>query len=281
VLTRHEYPEPVSRVLGEALALTAMLGSQLKFDGRLILQTNTDGPLGFMVVNYETSGKVRGYANFDRDRVAALGQDATPLDDAALLGAGHLALTIDPGGDMERYQGIVALGGGSLSDAAHEYFRQSEQLPTFVKLAVARHFAGGVWRWRAGGIMVQHLTAQGGDLIPERDDGAESGWVLGTDDDNWRRVEILAQTAEDHELLDPLLTPDRLLYRLFHEEGVRTALPQGVAMHCRCSRDHVGVFLKSFGMEKLADMRDADGAVTVTCEFCATPYRFTDADLTT
>jgi molecular chaperone Hsp33 len=280
VLTRHNYPEAVSRVLGEALALTAMLGSQLKFDGRLILQTSSDGPLGFMVVNYETTGTLRGYANFDKDRIAALSSDGAASDDAAVLGKGHLALTIDPGGDMERYQGVVALDGGTLSDAAHVYFRQSEQLPTFVKLAVARHFAHGTWRWRAGGLMVQHLTGQGGVDIPERDDGEESGWVLGTDDDNWRRVEILARTAQDHELLDPLLTPERLLYRLFHEEGVRTAPPQAIAMKCRCSRENVEVFLKSFGMEKLADMRDADGAVTVTCEFCATPYRFTEVDLT-
>ena len=278
ILTRHDYPEPVSQVLGEALALTAMLGSQLKFNGKLILQTNTDGPLGFIVVNYETAGTFRGYASYDADRIKALGA-AGKIAPGQLLGKGHLAMTIDPGGDMDRYQGIVAIDQGTLSQAALEYFRRSEQLPTFIKLAVARHFSGGVWRWRAGGLMVQHLTAEGGQATPERDDGTDSGWVMGEGDENWRRVEILASTVEDHELLDPMLSPERLLYRLFHEEGVTAGAPQPVAMRCGCSREHVGHFLTRFGPTELADMRDADGAVTVTCEFCATPYRFTGEEL--
>jgi len=292
-LTRHNYPEPVSHVLGEALALAALLGSQLKFDGRLILQTKSDGPIGFLVVNYDTAGTMRGYASFDAERLAgpppaAIG-DAQPKaiaqrwTEGALLGSGHLAMTIDPAGDagdMERTQGIVAMGGGTLSDAAHEYFRASEQLPTFIKLSVARHFAGGVWHWRAGGLMVQHVTSEGGTPLakPTTDTHTDDD-LLGTDDDNWRRVEMLARTVEDHELLDPLLTPDQLLYRLFHEEGVRASEPTPVKMACRCSRDAVGVFLKSFGMRQLTDMRDADGSVTVTCEFCTTPYRFTETDL--
>lgn len=278
ILTRHDYPEPVSQVLGQALALTAMLGSQLKFEGKLILQTSTDGPLGFMVVNYETAGTFRGYASFDAERIKALSA-AGKLNDAGLLGKGHLAMTIDPGGDMDRYQGIVAIENGTLSQAALEYFRQSEQLPTFIRLAVARHFAAGAWQWRAGGLMVQHLTAEGGSDIPQRDDGTDGGWVLGADDENWRRVEILASTVEDHELLDPLLTPERLLYRLFHEEGVTAAPALPVAMRCGCSRDQVGMFLQRFGADELSDMREADGAVVVTCEFCATPYRFEGDEL--
>lgn len=276
ILSRHDYPEPVSKILAQALALTAMLGAQLKFDGKLILQTNSDGPLGFIVVNYQTAGTVRGYASFNAERLQAL-VDAGTATEAAILGKGYLAMTIDPGGDMERYQGIVALDNCTLAAAALEYFRQSEQLPTFIRLSVARHFAGGVWRWRAGGLMVQHLTAQGGHETPEPEDNAE--WVLGSDDENWRRVEILASTIEDHELLDPTLTPERLLYRLFHEEGVAVSSTQAIAMRCGCSRDAVGSFLKRFGSGELADMRDADGAVTVTCEFCTTPYRFTDEDL--
>ena len=278
ILTRHDYPGPVSQVLGEALSLTAMLGSQLKFNGKLILQTNTDGPLGFIVVNYETAGTFRGYASYDAAKIAAL-EAGGKVNAGALLGKGHLAMTIDPGGDMDRYQGIVAIGNGTLSDAALEYFRSSEQLPTFIKLAVARHFSAGVWRWRAGGLMVQHLTAEGGEAIPERDDGTQSGWVLGSDDENWRRVEILASTVEDHELLDPMLSPERLLYRLFHEEGVTAGPAQPVAMRCGCSREHVGMFLTRFGSHELSDMRDPDGAVTVTCEFCATPYRFSGEEL--
>lgn len=278
-LTRHDYPEPVSRILGEALVLAALLGSQIKFDGRLILQTRTDGPVGFLVVNFDTAGTFRGYASFDSARLAAMTSGGARPGDGELLGAGHLAMTIDPGGDMDRYQGIVAMNHGTLSEAALEYFRASEQLPAFISLAVARHYAGGVWRWRAGGLMVQHLTAEGGEQIPDRDDGLESGWVLGMDDDNWRRVEMLARTVEDHELLDPTLAPERLLYRLFHEEGVRASPPSKLRMVCRCSRDTVGAFLHRFGPTELTDMRDADGSVTVTCEFCATPYRFSTEEL--
>jgi molecular chaperone Hsp33 len=279
ILSRHAYPDAVSQALGEAIALTAMLGSQLKFEGRLIVQTKTDGPLGFMVVNHDSPGFMRAYASFDADRVAAHTAAGSAVAQGALLGTGHLAMTIDPGGDMDRYQGIVGIENSSLSEAALEYFRQSEQLPTFIKLAVARHFSGGVWRWRAGGLMVQHLTAEGGETIPERDDGTDSGWVLGAEDDNWQRVQILAATVEDHEMLDPTLTPERLLYRLFHEEGVAVSPTLPVAMRCRCARETVGLFLKRFGPSELTDMRDSDGTVTVTCEFCATPYRFTRAEL--
>jgi len=276
VLSSHTYPEVVKRVLGEAIALTAMLGSQLKFDGKLILQTNTDGPLRVVVVNYQTSGSFRGYASFDADAIATLTAERqeriTPAD---LIGSGYMALTIDPGGDMERYQGIVQIAGNSLSEAAQEYFRASEQIASFIKLTVARVFAGGVWRWRAGGLMVQHLTAEGGHEVPERDDGAESGWEAEPAEEQWRRVEALARTVEDHELTDPMLTPERLLFRLFHEEGVRVAPEQTVQAKCGCTRDHVGMFIKQFKPEELADLREPDGTLVVTCEFCATPYRFT------
>ena len=284
ILSKHDYPEPVSKVLGQALALTAMLGSQLKFDGKLILQTNSSGPLGFLVVNYNTGGAIRGYASFDREAIKAL-EAAGPVNEADLLGKGYLAMTIDPGGDMERYQGIVALDGDTLAEAALEYFRQSEQLPTFIKLSVARHYAanpsagGGKWHWRAGGIMVQHLTAQGGKSGPDGVDDSNLSYLAGTDDDNWNRVEILASTAQDHELLDPTLTPDRLLFRLFHEEGVAVNAPQPIVMRCGCSRDAVANMLHRFGKAELADMRDASGHVLVTCEFCSTAYTFTDADL--
>ena len=178
VLNRHDYPQPVGEALGQALALGALLGTALKFDGRLIIQTKSDGPLGFLVVNYETPdsgthGQVRGYASFDAERLAAGMAGSAPGQQAALLGHGHLAMTIDPGGDMDRYQGIVALEGTSLTGAALNYFRQSEQLPTYLRLAVARHFVAGAngapgsWAWRAGGLMIQYLSRTGGKERPE------------------------------------------------------------------------------------------------------------------
>src|ERR1700682_4093693 len=160
ILARHAYPQPVAKLLGEALVLTVMLGSALKIDGRFILQTQTDGPVRMLVVDFTTPDKARACARFDKDRVAAA-IEAGKVDGGALLGKGHLAMTIDQGADTSRYQGLVALDGGTLEDAAHEYFLRSEQIPTRVRLAVAEELRAGQGdashRWRAGGIMLQFL----------------------------------------------------------------------------------------------------------------------------
>lgn len=274
ILSHHAAPAAVSQALGEAVALTAMLGTALKMDGKLTLQTKTDGVLDFLVVNFEKPGRLRAYARWDKRRLAA----EESMTAAELLGSGHMAITIDPGEDMEAYQGIVALSGESVGDAALSYFRQSEQLPSFLRLAVARHYvagengAPGQWRWRAGGLMVQSLARAGGS--PSNDAPAGDDRLLGEDDDDWERTRMLASTVEDHELLDPTLSPERLLYRLFHEEGVRAFKPAPVQAYCRCSRERVAAFLKSFGTAELADMREPDGGISVTCEFCTRKYRF-------
>jgi molecular chaperone Hsp33 len=281
ILSHHAAPVAVSQALGEAVALTAMLGTALKIDGKLTLQTKTDGILDFLVISYESPGRVRGYARYDKRRVAA-NDEVAP---GALLGEGHLAITIDPGQDMERYQGIVALDGNGIGDAALSYFRQSEQLPSFIRLAVARHYTAGEngepgrWQWRAGGLLVQHLARDGGieaeSLVSEDDED-----VLGDTDDDWERTRILASTVEDHELLDPTLAPERLLYRLFHEEGVRAFPSAPIEAYCRCSRERVHAFLQSFGAAELTDMREPDGTITVTCEFCTTVYSFEPGEIT-
>lgn len=287
ILSRHAYPEPVSHALGEALALTAMLGSALKPGAKLILQTKTDGPLDFLVADFEQPGKLRGYANFDKSD-AALASVKGHGDQGALLGSGHLAMTIDPGGGKDRYQGIVAVERMPLLAAAHEYFRQSEQLPTFIRLAVARHYgpAAGAstrsgprrWHWRAGGLMIQQLPREGGarnQLEGEVHDLS----LEGEDDENWNRARHLAATVEDHELIDPMLAPERLLYRLFHEEGVRVVPATDLAEACRCSRERIGLYLERFGAQELADLREPDGSITVTCEFCSRQYRFAPGEV--
>lgn len=279
VLASHDYPAPVSEVLGEALSLTALLGHPLPPGGRLILQTKTDGPMGFLVVQYDAPGALRGYASFKADRIAEFMKDTTATK-GQLLGTGHMAMTIDPGGSQTSYQGIVQLTGGTLADAAHAYFRQSEQLPTFISLATARHFTAGVgWRWRAGGLMVQHVPAAGGDPKPDETPEERDARLHGEDDDDWLRVSTLAATVEAHELVDPTLSPERLLLRLFHEEGVRVSDERVVAAQCRCSRERIQRFLKGFTTQDLEDMREADGAVTVKCEFCSRSYRFTTDDI--
>jgi len=303
ILNAHAYPEPVARVLGEALALTAMLATTVKIEGRLILQTSTDGPLRMLVVNFDSPQSLRGYASFD-DKLNSGSWDS--LDQKRLLGKGHLALTIDPGGNLDRYQGIVALQGDTLTQAALTYFHQSEQLPTFLKLAVAGILVKtGVsainsdkkkekahdrskdrWHWRAGGLLVQHIAHQGGLRLskdpsslsegPEDTAGPELEHDLEGDDENenWQRTRILAATVEDHELIDPTLSSQRLLYRLFHEQGVRVGEPFPVEASCRCSRERVEAFIKNVQAEELADLREPDGGITVTCEFCNSAYRF-------
>jgi molecular chaperone Hsp33 len=267
ILSRHDYPEPVSRLLGEAVALTALLGAALKFEGKFILQASTDGPVDLLVADYQVPGQLRGYARFSADRVAEL--EDSDHDLSELLGQGHLAMTIDRGADTERYQGVVPLEGESLTEAADNYFRQSEQLPTFIRLAVAKHYRGGQggergWTWRAGGLLVQKLTSEGGH-------GGASDTALAEED--WMRAKLLAETVEDHELLDPLLPADRLLYRLFHEEQVRAYRAVALETYCSCSRDRVEELLKRFSSEDLKDMV-VDGEVWVTCEFCNSRYRF-------
>jgi molecular chaperone Hsp33 len=281
ILTRHDYPEPVGHALGEALALTALMATALRFDspheGRFIFQTKADGPLGLLVVHYDQPGKLRGYAAHDKARtheMAASGRG----DQGRLIGRGTLAMTIDPGGELDRYQGIVPLEGRALVDAALAYFRQSEQLPTFIRLAVARHYGAApgetqrTWHWRAGGLMIQQLPREGGrrEAAAHREED---------DAENWNRARHLAATVEDHELLDPLLSPERLLYRLFHEEGVRVTPATALAAECRCSRERIHAYLQRFGAEELKDLREPDGGVTVTCEFCSRKYRFSAGDV--
>ena len=251
LLERHNYPEPVSKLLGEAVALVALLGTSLKFKGKLILQTKSDGLVRMLVVQFQTPGFVRGYASFDKEYFKSL-DPSSQFDESLLLGHGHLAMTIDQGPDMERYQGIVALEGESLADAAHKYFTQSEQLPSLLKLAVARHYVSGEagqaghWSWRAGGLLVQDLTTEGGSLEFNHDlDDLDE-----VDEDGWNRICHLAATVEDHELLDPLLAPEKLLYRLFHEEQVRVFHARPIGSECSCSKEHIQSVLRQFSKRR-------------------------------
>jgi len=277
VLTRHDYPPAVGKLLGEAIVLTTLLGSSLKFDGRFILQTQTDGPVSFLIVDFQAPDRLRAYARFDAKRL----KDG--LDSGALLGHGHLAMTIDQGPDMSRYQGLVALEGGGLEDAAHEYFLRSEQIPTRVRLAVGEEWRGGEGegprhRWRAGGMLLQFLPkaperARQADLHPG---DAPEGVVTHTveEDDAWIEGQSLISTVEDVELIDPDLSGERLLYRLFHERGVRVFKPAPLRAQCSCSREAVSSMLASFAAQDRADMVK-DGKVVVTCEFCGSVYEFT------
>jgi molecular chaperone Hsp33 len=285
LLTRHEYPLPVAKLLGEASVLAILLGSSLKLQGRFILQTQTDGPVRMLVVHYVTPDRVRAYAQYDAGRVAAA-IDAGVASAGALIGRGHLAMTIDRGLDRSRYQGLVALEGGGLEEAAHEYFRRSEQIPTRVRLAVAEELRAGPQgmrhRWRAGGILAQFLPRapermRGPDLDPGDAPAGTPAHVL-PEDDAWVESRALVDTVEDVELIDPALSSERLLYRLFHERGVRVFRSASIQARCSCSREGVANMLASFSRSERRDMVE-DGRITVTCEFCNTAYRFAPSEL--
>lgn len=280
ILSGHNYPPPVAKLLGEAVVLTVMLGSAIK-EARLILQTQTDGPVRMLVVDFRQPGSIRACARFDTARVQAA-IDAGAASSGALLGRGHLAMTIDHGPDRNRYQGLVAVQGGSLEEAAHEYFKSSEQIPTRVKLAVAEEYSAGQrHRWRAGGILAQFLPKAThrahADLHPG---DAPKGMVLPEvkEDDAWIEGRALVDTVEDIELIDPALSSELLLYRLFHERGVRVFPHTAIAAQCSCSRDSVEAMLRNFSQDDRDHMVE-NGKISVTCEFCSANYEFAPEDV--
>jgi molecular chaperone Hsp33 len=267
ILSQHDYPEPVAAVLGEAITLAVVLAGALKYDGIFTLQTKSDGPVRLIVADVSTEGAVRGYAQYDRERLdqaAAAGHAGSPSV-PTLMGAGYIAFTVDQGEDTERYQAIVELVGATLAECAQHYFRQSEQIQAGIKLSVARSGHGGAWR--AGGLMLQRVPPEGGYRI-----------IADDVEDGWRRAMVLMSSATPDELVDPELSPHRLLFRLFHEDGVRVFDTHPLEARCRCSRERIAGILRSFPADDIDEMR-AEKVTTVTCEFCNTRYDFTPDDL--
>ena len=267
VLGRHDYPEPAAQILGEMLALAGVLSSMLKFDGVFSLQTKGDGPISMMITDVTAAGELRGFAQIDDARLAAVlagaGERLPSLPH--LLGKGYLALTVDQGAHSERYQGIVELNGATLTDCVHHYFQQSEQLATAIKLAAGRIDGA----WRAGAIMLQRMPREEAEAQHLSDEEAEEGWRRG--------CAFLASCTGD-ELLDPGLAPNSLLYRLFHEDGVRVFQPRPLSLGCRCSRDRVSKVLAAMSPESIEDLK-VDNQIVVTCQFCNIDYRFDEDEL--
>ena len=277
IVGRHGYPQPVARLLCEAAALCVLLGSAMKSEGRFQLQTRTDGVVDMVVVDFDAPDRLRAFARFDAARLAAAESEGR-ISGADLLGRGHLGFTIDPGGAMNRYQGVVALTGEGLERAAHDYFERSEQIQTVVRLAVGEIVTGAGAHWRAGGLIVQFLPEsedrrRQADLHPgDAPEGTQAHSI--DEDEAWAEGRALAGTIEDHELVDPSLSGERLLYRLFHERGVRVFAAQTVREQCRCSTDSIRTMLKRFTPQERTDMIGNDGKIGVTCEFCSTKREF-------
>jgi molecular chaperone Hsp33 len=264
ILGSHDYPTEVANLMGELSAMTVSLADSLKYDGLFILQTQSDGPVSMMVVDIASQGTMRGYARYDIDKLADVeGQTSVPH----LMGSGHIAFTVDQGPDMERYQGITALEGASLAECAQSYFRQSEQLETAILLAADPKTKV------AAALMIQKMPASGEganqrlNLTPEEDD------------ESWRNAVVLMSSMTTDEMLDPELSSWDLLYRLYHEDGVRIYDNKQLSFQCRCSGDKVAATLASFAPEELADMKTDEGLIVATCEFCRTDYKFDDAAL--
>jgi molecular chaperone Hsp33 len=282
ILGRHDYPAPVARLLAEALVLTALLGTSLKFDGKFTMQTKGDGPVDLLVADFSTPDALRAYARYDEDALAAAVKDGKTAP-PELLGNGVLAFTIDQGKGMQPYQGIVPMDGSSLEEIAGVYFRQSEQIPTRVRLGVAELFdrdEDGKPRhnWRAGGLVAQFLP-QAPERMRHPDLHGGDGDERETDlaDEAWNEARSLVETIDTDELTDPQVAIERLLYRLFHERGVRVYEPQTVFDRCSCSRDKIKGVLAGFTAEEIEASQE-DGQIAVTCEFCSTTYRYEVAE---
>jgi molecular chaperone Hsp33 len=285
ILARRDFPRPVKLLLGEAAVLAALLATSLKDTGRFILQTQTDGPVSLLVADIRMPGQIRATAQFDADAVDRLLAEGHS-DAGTLLGQGTLAMTIEQGRGAKRYQGFVPLDHESLQSAAHTYFRQSEQIPTRIRIAVAEMFdrdAVGESRqqWRAGGIIGQFLP-ESWDRIPRRDlpggdlpEGAEEPPEV-TEDDAWLEAAALVDTVEDHELIDPDIPAERLLVRLFHERGVRVFNAIRLEERYTCSRERIERVLDQMTPDEIAESV-LDGEIHVRCEFCGAEYRFDPA----
>ncbi len=264
ILEAHAYPDAVARLLGDALALTTLLGSSLKFAGIFSLQLKGTGPIKLIAADFTSdgvgAGQLRGYIQHDGAAIS------DGLSFAELVGPkASFALTIDPQGDMDRYQGIVPAGETGLADCALSYFNQSEQIPTAVRLATAK-VMGRDAGWRAGGMLIQHLPEAGIQLDKP-------------DEDAWPRAEALLNTVKDGELTDPDLAPSDLVYRLYHEDGARIFPPQSVAQGCRCSRLKIEQTLAQFPRADITDMIADSGLIEVTCEFCSRRFDFAPGDI--
>lgn len=276
-LSAHALPEAANRTLGETLALSALLGSALKLDGRLTVQTQSDGPLDLAAADYYGPDEsdegvrpvgLRAYARLDEARFRLLGA-AMPTF-AQQTGSGALAITIEPrrtgAGGGNTYQGIVALTPEGIAQSAEAYFMQSEQLPTMIRLAAVPVLEPGrAPHWRAAGLMLQAIPGE------DREEDANG--------DDWRRLGFILDTLEAYELIDTALTAEDLLWRLFNEDEIRVHPSEPVAFRCDCRTDRIASVLRAYAPAEREGLADADGVIRAKCEFCGTVHEVTDAQL--
>jgi molecular chaperone Hsp33 len=257
ILRRHDYPRPVAMLLGEALTLAALVGALLKVDGRLVVQAQGEGPVTLLVAEHADGG-LRGYARLAEGATDKLAR-AHRMPPAALLGAGTLVMTLDQGEDTTPYQGVVPLDGDTLAACAENYFRVSEQTDTGIRLAVGEvTTASTPTHWRGGGVLMQRIAADA---------------ARGDTSEDWSRAGYLFATLSDGELIDPALPADRLLYRLFHEEGVRMSEASSLFDRCTCNEERLTNVMRQFPVAELRDLIEPDGLLHARCQFCSRAYQ--------
>ncbi len=272
ILNQHNYPIPVARLLGEALLLVALLGSGMKLKHRMILQIKGDGALPLLVADYYADGSMRGYVecNDDLYKKWTGGETVNPF---LLIGKGYLAITIDNADGSKPYQGVVALQGESLSAAILAYIEDSDQIKSLLKLFINQKDYDGVTQWYGAAMLVQKLGKSGDSFKTE---------TIDNDDDEleqWTRIKALFLTVSEEELCDETLAPERLLFRVFHEDGVRVFDEKLIHFDCKCDMGRLEAILKNSNPNDLQEMANEQGIVEAQCQFCQNKYQFFIKDL--
>jgi molecular chaperone Hsp33 len=264
ILKGHDYPPVVAERMAETIAIAVALAGALKYEGVFTLQIQGKGPISLVVADVTSEGNLRAYARFDAERLAAATEGSLLK---RCFGKAYLAFTVDQGPDTDRYQGIVDLEGETLADSARTYFERSEQLATIIKLAIRPPI--GDHGWSAGAAMIQRMPTGPNSPIMTADEAEEV----------WNRSSILLNSLRDSELVDSAIAPGRLLFRLFHEDGFTTTAAKPLQAKCRCSADRVHGTLRTFPREEIESLKDENGEVVVTCEFCKARYHYSATDL--
>ena len=280
-LKNHSYPPLIQQLMGELMALGVMLASTIKYEGKLTLQTNSDGLVKVMLDDITSAGLIRGYASYDKrsEKDFIFDQDSQHISIVEIMGNGHIAFTVDQGAEMERFQGIVSLEGDTLSSCARHYFMQSEQIETDIFLT-AGYYKGII---RSGGLMLQRMPDsqnKDGVMKPSQPIGGSVRQKEGLSnfEEDWNRATILMNSVKNRELLDPKIDAQSIVYRLFHLDGVRGYPEREIRFGCHCSRERVIATLSNFSQVEISNMF-VDGKITVKCQFCNSEESFTQQSI--
>ena len=271
ILSKHNYPKQVSAVVAESTALAALLSSTIKYDGLFTLQTKSNGPVPMVVVDVTSDGKIRACASYDEEKIKTaqkLRKTEGEIEPAPhFMGEGILAFTVDQGPKTELYQGIVDLQGKDLSECAMRYFKQSEQIETYLKLYLQIPQSENEG-WKAAGVLLQKIPSKGGKEQLDEADLNEA----------WNQAVIFMQSLQENEIFDERLSSENILHRLYHSDGLEITKQREYAFACRCQREKLLNTLHTMAEKDIDDMCE-NGKITATCHFCGTTYSFEKGEI--